>query len=918
MLFGVFTVVGQRPAAGAVTAMKGSACGYLAKIGLAGGFQASRGCGQPSGAPATAASPSVTLPAGGSAAPITATDSNGAKAVFGSTTFFGGMWPEDLFAPPPSGPLTVATQGSPEAGSVTSSADITTFPQPLPVRCAYDELGDTNCEAYGGFGPPPVEGESLHVECQATEAAVSGTTQIVGGYLTTSTDEYGSPLDGEAIPSSPPVNYTRSGVITNQGRNLDTPGDVLAFTVVFNQQIRNGDGSITVNGMHMYLFGPNAVGEVVGGQVTCGTTPHPSVPIDTVAPTCGTTVIQPWSPEDPSPVSPLSELIGSFDAGGLQSISNIEVINGTVQVGQPASSPPYLRFTPGQTGPLTITATRTQEAEDEGLPMYWSFDAVDTAGNTTRCRGLEPAVVADDDTYSTKKGTALTVTAPGVLVNDTTPRSTPLTATRTGLPANGTVTLNANGSFTYTPSTTTFSGTDSFTYLASDGRDSDSATVTIIVTAAPANADGVSEIAKSAGSDSTYPVLNDLALAFNESQGCEAYSAIYGGGPDFEPSAALTCAPDASQPASTVVTENHDHDVIANYFPTGSTDGFRQLCRREATSVQNIQFARSSSSPNVQAPNCTTANGGDSGTVFRWVSFAAENLGWARWSGGHAVSNLSVAQLQAIFVYCTITNWSQVGGPNEPIRVFAPQLDSGSLATWQVMLGGNPTNCIPAAFKDGNPANGERLVREHQAIDVEVIDTAAEAVGLGTCAGEPGCATADLEQWSIFASFSCAVWNSRPANKSASLMGNVAGSTCTSASHPGRRNLYNVFAQSPGAGYPGTSSAVRRFTDMRPVFPPANPTVNGYLCMPLSKHSKPPDDVNPGTALPGASKNYGMEKQAVLKANGFTLHKDDPGFQPGGVSNANDKPFCKQAEWQVNATGPMTFTGTNLGLVRGS
>ena len=433
----------------------------------------------------------------------------------------------------------------------------------------------------------------------------------------------------------------------------------------------------------------------------------------------------------------------------------------------------------------------------------------------------------------------------------------------------------------------------------------------------PANADRVSEISKSAGSDTGYSVLNSLAKAFNESQGCESYTGVYGAGPDFQPNAALTCAADSSQPASTVTTENYDHDVISNYFPTGSTDGFRQLCRREATSVQNIQFARSSSSPSAQAPNCTTANGGDSGTTFRWVTFAAENVGWASWAGGHSVTNLTVDQLRGIFVTCSITNWNQLGGPNEPIRVFAPQVNSGSLATWEVLLGGNPTSCIPVAFKDGNPANGERLVRENQAVDVEVVDTGAEAVGLGACTGQPGCASADLERWSIFASFSCAVWNTQPANRSASQMGSIAGNACASTSHPGKRNLYNVFAHTPGAGYPGVSSAVRRFTDMRPVFPLPNPTANGYLCMPLSKHSKPPADTGAGTAFAGASKNYGLEKQAALRANGFTLHKDDLSFQPGGVTDPNEKPFCKQAEWVVNASGPMTFTGTHQGLPSG-
>src|SRR5262249_18282934 len=72
----------------------------------------------------------------------------------------------------------------------------------------------------------------------------------------------------------------------------------------------------------------------------------------------------------------------------------------------------------------------------------------------------------------------------GVLVNDfdpdgTTPTAQPITngATTNG----GTVTLLADGSFTYDPPVG-FTGTDTFTYTATDGSKTDTATVSITLT----------------------------------------------------------------------------------------------------------------------------------------------------------------------------------------------------------------------------------------------------------------------------------------------------------------------------------------------------------------------------------------------------------------------------------------------------
>jgi hypothetical protein len=100
---------------------------------------------------------------------------------------------------------------------------------------------------------------------------------------------------------------------------------------------------------------------------------------------------------------------------------------------------------------------------------------------------------AADDSYSTAHNTPLTVAAPGLLGNDSDPDGDPLTAGTPTQPAHGTLQLNTDGAFTYTPSTG-FSGVDTFTYMATDpfgGMD----TATVTITVAPAPAGGEQSVA---------------------------------------------------------------------------------------------------------------------------------------------------------------------------------------------------------------------------------------------------------------------------------------------------------------------------------------------------------------------------------------------------------------------------------------
>jgi streptogramin lyase len=174
----------------------------------------------------------------------------------------------------------------------------------------------------------------------------------------------------------------------------------------------------------------------------------------------------------------------------------------------PVDSPPYdpVCQTLGDVASIDVAVTTpdavwgeqtyAEMVNDEGWTVYqlpadgvpWGVAVTDRAyvvdwnrQKLVRLPLLNNPPVAVDDTYSTKTDTTLIIPAPGVLANDSDMDGDILTALKVTNPLNGEVTLNADGSFTYTPAAG-FEGLDSFTYLATDGDlESNIATVNITV-----------------------------------------------------------------------------------------------------------------------------------------------------------------------------------------------------------------------------------------------------------------------------------------------------------------------------------------------------------------------------------------------------------------------------------------------------
>ncbi len=141
----------------------------------------------------------------------------------------------------------------------------------------------------------------------------------------------------------------------------------------------------------------------------------------------------------------------------------------------------------------TTTVVDTEELPDGQRFLYFTQGSIAGAAsgpsNFAILRAENAAPVASDDQFTRTGGTPVTG---NVLTNDSDADSAAasLRARQVSQPAGGTVVLNPDGSFTYTPNAG-FNGTDTFTYVASNGTwrdtsvpmsaDSAPATVTIRV-----------------------------------------------------------------------------------------------------------------------------------------------------------------------------------------------------------------------------------------------------------------------------------------------------------------------------------------------------------------------------------------------------------------------------------------------------
>lgn len=111
---------------------------------------------------------------------------------------------------------------------------------------------------------------------------------------------------------------------------------------------------------------------------------------------------------------------------------------------------------------------------------------------------------------------AMDITYTGnVLTNDSDPENDPLTAYPASPPSNGTVVLNSDGSFTYTPFPG-FIGTDSFTYVACDDMGYCAAPVTVTIEVLPLTATPTYTPSNTPTATATNTATNTATLTLTE------------------------------------------------------------------------------------------------------------------------------------------------------------------------------------------------------------------------------------------------------------------------------------------------------------------------------------------------------------------------------------------------------------------
>ncbi|HKO98843.1 MAG TPA: HYR domain-containing protein, partial [Pyrinomonadaceae bacterium] len=324
-------------------------------------------------------------------------------------------------------------------------------------------------------------------------AALIGTLQSSGGVTSPS----GPQSYGVVVAGGPPVcrNFTFTasgscgGTVTASLDLVD--GDTNHGTVTYDFTLgveevccAPAECSITCPANVTQSNDPNQCGAVVNypaptttgdcGAVTCSPASGSFFPVGTTTVTC--------QAAGDGPSCTFTVTVNDTQPPTITCPAN-QVVTGAPDTTSAVGNYPAPGFTDNCPGGNTVCVPASGSSFPQGTTTV-TCTRTDNSGNTATCSftlrvNIPPG--ANDDHYFTFLNQPLNIAAPGVLTNDTgfpAPTAVPGGGATT---AGGTYSLNADGSFSYTPPPG-FTGNDGFNYTATNTAGSDTAHVTLTVT----------------------------------------------------------------------------------------------------------------------------------------------------------------------------------------------------------------------------------------------------------------------------------------------------------------------------------------------------------------------------------------------------------------------------------------------------
>ncbi|MDB6056434.1 MAG: repeat-containing protein, partial [Verrucomicrobiales bacterium] len=354
--------------------------------------------------------------------------------------------------------LTAVIVGNPSHGTVTLNAD--------------GSFSYTPAANYNG---------SDSFTYQAKDSALNSATATVNITITAVNDAPVAANDSYSTAEDTTLNVPAvTGVLANDS---DVDGNTLTATVVANPT----HGTVTLNSDGSFTYAPTA--NYNGSDSFTYKASDGSLNSSTATVTITVNAIN----DPPVAVNDTYTIVEDSTLNG-NVLTNDTDVDGDSLTATLVAAPTHgsLTFT-AATGAFTYTPFANYNGTDSFT--YTANDGQASSSSATVTITVTPAndaPVANNDSYSVMSGAVLTVSAPGLLANDTDVDGNALQVTSIVVgPTHGTLSPLSDGSFTYTP-TGNYVGPDSFTYTANDGTvDSAPATVSITINANPVPTFGI-------------------------------------------------------------------------------------------------------------------------------------------------------------------------------------------------------------------------------------------------------------------------------------------------------------------------------------------------------------------------------------------------------------------------------------------